>query len=293
MKKEKLNCEKARNISIVDVLRGLGIFPIKESEKEAWYLSPFRKETKASFKVSFALNSWYDHGAGKGGNVIDLIMQLKKYSVQETLDFLSTGIMSFSFHQHSNFTEEVKKTYSIKKIKNLENETLLRYLISRCIDTDIAKKYCKEIYYEMNGKMYFGIAFGNDSTGYEIRNKYFKGCIGNKNITTIKNKVDTICIFEGFIDFLSYLTLFNSEINNKDYIILNSVAFANQILPIIKEYSFVYTFLDNDHAGKKATTFLVNNHRGALDLNSLFLDHHDLNDYLIFKEKVRLRNEVT
>jgi len=40
MKKEKLNCKSARNVSITEVLGKLEHFPIRESEKEA------------SFKVS-------------------------------------------------------------------------------------------------------------------------------------------------------------------------------------------------------------------------------------------------
>ena len=52
MKKEKLNCKSARNISITEVLGKLQHFPKKESEKEAWFLSPLRSETQASFKVS-------------------------------------------------------------------------------------------------------------------------------------------------------------------------------------------------------------------------------------------------
>jgi hypothetical protein len=66
MKRKKMTCEIARNICIVRALAKLGHFPKRESEKEAWFLSPIRQETQASFKVDKTLNRWYDHDIGKG-----------------------------------------------------------------------------------------------------------------------------------------------------------------------------------------------------------------------------------
>jgi len=74
--KRKINCETARNFSVEKALEKLGHFPKKTTEKEAWFLSPFRSETQASFKVSKTKNRWYDHGEGIGGNVIDLVCKI-------------------------------------------------------------------------------------------------------------------------------------------------------------------------------------------------------------------------
>ena len=118
MKKEKLNCKSARNISITEVLRKLEHFPKRESEKEAWFLSPFRSETQASFKVSKILNRWYDHGKGIGGNVIDLVSQIFNCSVQEALVFLNENISFFSFHQQPIFIH-AENSISIIKAKEI------------------------------------------------------------------------------------------------------------------------------------------------------------------------------
>ncbi len=59
MKKERtirLSCERARAFPIEKALAKLGHFPTKSTEKEAWFLSPFRLETQASFKVAKKLN---------------------------------------------------------------------------------------------------------------------------------------------------------------------------------------------------------------------------------------------
>ncbi|GBF21147.1 MULTISPECIES: hypothetical protein [Arenibacter] len=82
----RTRCETARDFPIERALAKFGHFPTRTSVKEAWFLSPFRSETQASFKVSKELNRWYDHGAGKGGNVIDLVCIVNGSSVRETLD---------------------------------------------------------------------------------------------------------------------------------------------------------------------------------------------------------------
>ena len=62
-----MDCEKARNIDLVSTLAKSGHFPVRETEKEAWFLSPFRTETQASFKVSLKKNYWIDFGTFEGG----------------------------------------------------------------------------------------------------------------------------------------------------------------------------------------------------------------------------------
>ena len=105
MKKErtnKLTCERARAFPIEKALAKLGHFPTRSTKKEAWFLSPFRPETQASFKVSKKLNRWYDHGAGKGGNVIDLMCQINEVFRQRGLKVLGTGPDLFFFSTASH-----------------------------------------------------------------------------------------------------------------------------------------------------------------------------------------------
>jgi DNA primase len=61
-----MNTQQARRIPLVDILARLGYQPVKEVRSDLWYLSPFRRETEASFNVNVARNVWYDHGEGVG-----------------------------------------------------------------------------------------------------------------------------------------------------------------------------------------------------------------------------------
>jgi 5S rRNA maturation endonuclease (ribonuclease M5) len=288
-KKEKINCENARNISIIEILQKLGYFPNRKREKEAWFLSPFRVETIASFKVDLKINRWYDHGEGIGGNVIDFVMLILKCTVKEALEFLNDDINIFSFHQHPKIYPKLKpeRSYEIIKVKPLSNEALIQYLKFRKIKIEIAKQYCKEIYYKLEDKNYFTIAFENNSKGYEIRNKYFKGSIGNKDITFLKNGANRVSIFEGFFDYLSYKTLYDTHHRNEDYIICNSTALVQKLVPELKKYRAIHLFFDNDNAGNEASKFLMEKLKGVIDCRQKYSDFKDFNDYLVHYKNIQ------
>lgn len=68
--------DKIKNISIREFLRRQGMQARKEYNGYGMYVSPFRAESKASLKVDYRKNLWYDHGSGQGGSIIDLAMKL-------------------------------------------------------------------------------------------------------------------------------------------------------------------------------------------------------------------------
>lgn len=144
---------------------------------------------------------------------------------------------------------------------------------------------------------YYAVAFENIHGGYEIRNPYFKGCISPKAISMItandENSCDTCCVFEGFIDYLSYLTLKNQitdfTISDKetDYIILNSVSQLNKALPELEKYKQINCYLDNDQSGIAATDLIADSF-ADWQVNNVSLrynDYNDLNDFLMRKRK--------
>lgn len=68
----------------------------------------------------------------------------------------------------------------------------------------------------------FRYRFQNLSGGYELRNRLFKGSLSPKDISLINNGSDTCNLFEGFIDYLSWMVLGLGC--GDDYLVLNSVA---------------------------------------------------------------------
>ncbi|WP_298331805.1 toprim domain-containing protein [uncultured Christiangramia sp.] len=268
----------AREIDLIGLLITMGYNLKRQNVKEAWFLSPFRKETIPSFKVSKKLNRWYDHGEGIGGNTIDLIIQLKNCSVKEALTLLDEN--SFSFQQPEYLKKDYDSEFQIIKKQNLQNKALINYLKSRGISFSIASTYCFELYYRNKGKNWFAIAFINNSGGVELRNKYFKGCIGSKNYTLQINNTSTIKVFEGFVDFLSYLEI-NSNKTNSDYLICNSTALIERVLPLLKQYSDIDLYLDNDSSGTKASSTIVESYSYANLKNEMYAEYKHSNEMLV------------
>ncbi len=85
-----MKCEEGNKLDLVEYLLSLGFTPAKIRGNDYWYLSPLRNEKEASFKIDRNKNVWYEHGAGKGGTVIDFVMQYFNCDVSRALQKLSS-----------------------------------------------------------------------------------------------------------------------------------------------------------------------------------------------------------
>jgi hypothetical protein len=192
-------------------------------------------------------------------------------------------------HQHTIKESKLQ----IEKIKILENRALLEYLEQqRKIPFAIAKKYVKECYYKINSsqaggspiKPYFALYFENDKLGGELRNKHFKGSTTPKTITTIKGRDSSkVCIFEGFIDFLTALVHFKKPYCEYDVIVLNSL--ANLDTANLAKYQAIKLYLDNDDAGKQAKNLIQSKYTNVVDYSFLYADYKDFNEMLVSKKQ--------
>lgn len=294
-----MNIEEAKNIRLADYLQSLGYQPIKQQDNSLWYNSPLRAEKEPSFKVNLYRNLWYDFGMGKGGNIIALAQELyQSNDIPYLLNRIteqspSVRPASFSFGQQSL---QPSGTPSIE-IVPLSSPALFAYLQERGINTELAKRECKELRSFREGKPYFAIAFPNASGGYEIRNKYFKGCTAPKDITHVRQQGEpreTCFVFEGFMDYLSFLTIRKqrspeySDLNTQDYLILNSTSNLSKALYPLGDYVRIHCFLDNDDAGRKAVEVIQSEYGLQVrDFSHLYSGHKDLNDHLCGKRLVQ------
>ena len=75
-----MNIAQAKCIPISAYLERQGISPKKtrQAGRELWYNSPIRQDdANPSFKVDTVKNLWFDHGVATGGNIIDLVRELR------------------------------------------------------------------------------------------------------------------------------------------------------------------------------------------------------------------------
>lgn len=274
MKREPIRWEKVRAVCIVKTMAKAGHFPKREAEKEAWFLSPFRPETHASFKVSKIKNLWFDLGAGFGGNVLDLVVRFYDCRLSDALDFLSDVQSSFSFHPQP-FELPKNDGLTINSARPIWHYRLKVYLKERNITLETANKYCKEVHYSHKGNHYFGIGLKNDSGGWELRNIYYKSSSSPKDITYFSNGCIQLVVTEGMFDFL---TVTNFCHNNMSFLILNSLSFLEKSMIHIEMFKDVKLYLDNDKAGNEATEWLMQNHKGCIDKSYLYEDYKDINE---------------
>jgi DNA primase len=272
-----MNCKEAKRVDIIDFLAINGFKPDYNQGVNYWYKSPLRDERNPSFKVNSFKNIWFDFGIGEGGDLIKLICLLFKVDNSNALKILSRN--QYSNHQTDLNSEDSKVI--ITNVKELSNIQLINYLDSRKIKSHFAKKYCKEVSFKLKDRNFYAIGFQNDSKGYELRCKYFKGSCTPKDVTLIKNNADILLVFEGFIDFLSWFDCKLFFAGNHDFLILNTLSFLNKSKALIKEYKEVLLFLDNDEAGKKAAAELIGSSLSkCIDMSTGYLEFKDLNDSL-------------
>ena len=177
----------------------------------------------------------------------------------------------------------------------LHHPVLIGYLASCGIAQRIAAGYCREVRYEVNGRAFFAVGFRNDAGGWELRSKRFKGGSSPKHITTIGNRSDTVIAFEGFMDFLAYLSLKHPERLRIDAAVLNSVVNLPKAVPFLSQHPVIHTFFDNDEAGRKATADLIRlcPRSELIDQSSFYSGHKDVNDYLTARIKGRTQKPST
>ena len=263
------------------------------------YYSPFRNEVSPSFHINHKANVWYDHGTGVGGGVLDLVRLLTNCSVREGLDFLASvkGVIpdSVNVTRESSQTQKEPMINIIKTYSPVENKTLKAYALNRGICSDILNRYCQEVVYEIKSKKnhrFHAIGFPNCEGGYVLRSTKQKRCTGNaptwidsnEKVSDVKS-ADTLYVFEGFMDFLSWKMMDEFTFDRYDCCVLNSVTNLGKIIAKAAEYETVKTFLDNDDAGLRAFSQLAQaletTDVSISEMSGLYDGYKDLNEMLV------------
>ena len=294
-----MTIEESKNIKLADYLHSLGYNPVKQQGSSLWYKSPFREEKEPSFKVNPDRNLWYDFGLGKGGNIIALAAEL--YHNENVAYLLERITERTPYIRPASFSFGEQKAHNSSfqgvQVGELSSPALIDYLRGRGINIELAKRECKELRFEHNGKPYFAIGFPNISGGYELRNRYFKGCLAPKDITHIRQQGeqrDVCYLFEGFMDYLSFLTIRvnnnpeESRTSEQDYMVLNSVTNLSKAEQLLHPYTRIGSFLDNDQAGQRAYENLKKIFGNRIqDMSHHYAGHKDLNDYLCHRNQAK------
>lgn len=141
----------------------------------------------------------------------------------------------------------------------------------RGINTELAKRECREVRYLTDGKPYFAVGFLSRSGGYEIFNKFFKGCIASRTLPTYgrnSRRRPATSSWASWITFPS-LTLRlercpdRCDLDWQDYIVLNSTSNLSKAIRPLGDYERIHYLLDNDKAGNGSYSGTVGGIRAA------------------------------
>ena len=294
---EQTDIDMIRRIPLADFLARLGNEPVRRSGNELWYSAPYRSERTPSFRVNVAKQLWYDFGLGKGGDIFTLAGEFA-----QSVDFMEQARF-IAKAANMVVDRSAKPIYQPKPaepaFEGVEAVPLLRspltdYLAERGIPYAVASRHCCRLNYGVRGKRYFAVGFPNMAGGYEVRSRYFKGCIPPKSVSLVKANdipADECLVFEGFMDFLSAVTL--GVTGNADCLVLNSVANVEKAAGLLDGYGRIGCFLDRDEAGRRTLAALTMRYgERVTDRSSLYDGCKDLNEYLQLTTKKQKNNHL-
>ena len=303
MKEEDLS--RIKRYSIVEYLERKGVKPVRRTAAYALYCSPLREETHPSFKVDTEKNLWIDYGEGRGGSIIDLCMRMEGCTLSEAIRRLGQNASLDAAYGLSKEKSDIDTSpvtpwqpsgaRKLIEVSDTLPSHLEAYLADkRYIDLNRARPFLKCICYEVRGRCYQAIGFANQSGGYELRDdKTFKGTIAPKDITPIfTDRAEPVCIFEGFMDFLSFLSM-KEEITNH-CLVMNSVSNVARTIRYLNDrhLTHIRTFLDNDEAGRRAVQDFIKAGFHVEDMNIHYKDFKDFNDFHVSRVREQQKRKA-
>lgn len=271
-----------KDLDLVDYLNQLGHHPVFSRGHEYSYQSPFRQETRPSFMVNRKTNVWMDFGLGKGGSIIDFCMIYFNLEFKEAVAVLRGQQHAPRPSAKPGLVKKLPATgIKIRAIVPLKHPKLIQYLRGRRVDIDLARQYCQEVHYSAGGGSYRAIGFRNDKGGYELRTPQWKGGNTPKWVRTYENGSYELCVFEGFMDFLSFLS--DAPAKMRNYLVLNSLAFFDKMRVYMELHDRVFLFLDRDRSGRRHWHLARSWADHYADASSRYHGFKDLNDWRIHR----------
>lgn len=279
---------RAKAVSIVAYLASRGVEPVRQVGQEWAYRSPVTNERSASFFVNPAKNVFNDYSGQQQGDAIRLVRYLTGCDFVRAVEQLLSieGNESFSFSGPLPVPIPAPPSGGggsspvVLQVRPLTHPALLRYVQSRGIAPDVARRYCQEVQYEVKGREFFAVGFANDGGGFALRSPTYKGQTAPAGIATMAVPGSTSAsVFEGFFDFLSACQLLGQP--TKTVFVLNSTAHVARALPLLQPFARLDVYFDRDSAGCKALDRLRREGLPVVDRSPLYDGFNDLNGYLL------------
>lgn len=302
--------------SILTIMAKLGC---DMTHKGYMYRAPYREDKTPSMHVDVRRNVWCDYGNVRsdgrhlGGGNIELVKMMfglnsNKEAAEKIVDICG-GLREVEF-MPKHVSKDIKKDPGIQITSTLNmicSRNLRNYLTQRGINPDLASLWCHEVDFLAGAtkRRMYAIGFANDKGGFAFRNSFFKGTNESSISTIVKGRSivgdprkdkeamqffpdagkGKAMVFEGFMDYLSYLTMRGLTSPDKDCIVLNSTANVGEAIDFLSSHDEIECWLDNDEAGRTCREFIESKcpRSKVEDMSSTYCKCNDLNEYLVLK----------
>jgi hypothetical protein len=300
---DEMQKEILSKVNIVDYFLTLVDRGVLQFEgKEAGQFS-FRKhgQDTGSIKVN-EQKQVYNDFSGKGGGIIAAVMEFDKKKWIETFEFLEkeAGFLNYDFTNINPVEIKASKSKpkaEIKFIKSepISNKYIIDYFKGRGISENVIKLNIEQVTYSNNGKVYSSGGIANVKGSYNVsggyKEKRFKTIVGEHNdISYIPGITNKVKIFEGLLDYLSWLELEDKTKNDDNIIILNSTSNFVSAFEILLENKFseVGILVDGDKAGNEFVEKMYN----EPSLKELVPTFKDLREQFFISDKIDLNDRL-
>ena len=302
MEKKDTQSSEGMRLTVAEVLAHYGM--TEAVPRSGFIPSPFRSERTASFHILPHGYAWTDFGDGSRGGVVELVMRLESCEREvaiEKLREIRAGKASSQpiIRPYDQSKPSRQSSFKIISVSQLQDETLLSYAHSRGISDATIQRFCYEVSVRTGGKVKTYIGFLNNAEGFVLRSpekgKSGKRCTSSAptylnvdGVNCAEPSSNSVAVFEGFFDFLSFMELTSDRIPRpkQDICVLNSVVNAQAAEDFIRSHKAVHLYLDNDEAGRKASTTIkeyvlaANPEADITDHSEEYKAFSDLNEWL-------------
>ncbi|SFT05595.1 hypothetical protein [Mucilaginibacter polytrichastri] len=278
-------------VSITALLARLGYQPVHNSGRESVYRSVLHQDgKKPSFCVNDTLGMWYDKRTGKGGNVIDFGLAFwPGLATREVCGKLNDVMHQAVLPAVAGVKQAGKRRrkslklpyFRIDKVCELGQTTSIRQFLERRGIWEEAQGVLQEVHYHkvdthQKPTLYAAAGYRNEHGGWQVRNKYFKGCLANKGLTLLAGDSRRLCVFKDIFDYLSWKHE-HPDLSNSA-LIINSYSLLPAAIKVAMRYPELAVYFDHSPEGHQSLRQFITELPYANNGISAFKGHHDYNE---------------
>lgn len=276
-------------VSITGLLAKLGHQPAHNSRRGLMYRDVLHEDTKKpSLCVNDNLGVWYDHKTGKGGNVIDFGLAFwpgldirdvcgKLYEVMQQGPPAADSKQS----RRKRRKTLIQPYYRVDRICELGTTPSIRQFLERRGIWEEAQGILQEVHYhsvhaKLHPQQFFAAGHKTDAGSWQVRNKYFKGCLGNKGLTLLTGDPRRLCVFKDIFDYLSWKH--DHPGLDDSALMINSYGQLPAAIKAAMRYPHLTVYFDHSPEGHQSLRQFISELPYATNGTSAFHGHHDYNE---------------